>query len=368
MARGRAVIFSGPGRPFEDVQYPVPEVLRPGEILVRNRLATVCGSDLHTTRGRRSFATPSILGHEVVGEIAALGSDVSSDTAGRRLSEGDRVVWSIAASCGSCYYCRVAGLPQKCSALFKYGHGSCECPPHFNGGFADYTLLREGTSVFSVPESVDDREAAPIGCAAATVVAAFDALAPRSFEHVVIAGAGMLGTYAAIAAGDLHARSVTVVERIADRRDSILRFGADRAVAWDAARDEAVRLELLDATEGFGADIVIEATGDPQIVPLAVDLLRPGGQLVLLGSVYPGSTIRLDPYDLIRKSITMVGSHNYRPDHLLRAVRLVERRRSAVPLIDLAPIVGTLSAETVSQAMETLADGSALRPAIRISG
>jgi len=368
VARGRAVLFNGPGQPFVDAEYPIPDSIGPEEILVRNRLATVCGSDLHTVRGRRSFATPSILGHEVVGEVVALGTGVRTDTAGNTLSTGDRVVWSIAASCGSCYYCRVADLPQKCVSLFKYGHGTCETPPHFNGGFADYTVLRRGTAVFVVPPSIDDREAAPISCAAATVVAAYDTLRSRSLEHVVIIGGGMLGTYATMIARDHHARSVSVLDLIPQRLEVVRRFGADRSVLWNPEHRDTARSELVEATDGFGADVVIEASGDPSMISWAVELLRPGGQLILLGNVFPKSVASLDAYDLIRKSISIIGSHNYRPDHLLRALRFIERHRTAFPLADLVPVVGELSAQTVQKALLKLESGAALRPAITISG
>ncbi len=116
---GKAIYFLGVGEPLEAREYPLPEELEPGAILVKTRMATVCGSDMHSWRGRRPFPTPSVLGHEGVGTIVRMGAGVERDTAGRALSDGDRITWTIMAACGRCVFCRIHGLPQKCLQLFK---------------------------------------------------------------------------------------------------------------------------------------------------------------------------------------------------------------------------------------------------------
>src|SRR5678816_2315596 len=117
----RAALFHGPNRPLELARFErVP--LRDVEICVRVTACTLCGSDLHTHAGRRSEPTPTVLGHEIVGRIEAFGPNAPRrDYRGEDLSIGDRVSWSIAASCDNCFFCD-DGLPQKCASLFKYGH------------------------------------------------------------------------------------------------------------------------------------------------------------------------------------------------------------------------------------------------------
>jgi alcohol dehydrogenase len=100
-----ARVFDGPGRPLRLVLFPRP-ALGPGEALVRVRLCTLCGSDLHTFFGRRTEPTPAVLGHEMVGEVEELGpGEALVDLDGESLRIGDRVVWSVAISCGRCFFC-----------------------------------------------------------------------------------------------------------------------------------------------------------------------------------------------------------------------------------------------------------------------
>src|SRR6476660_9543883 len=118
-----AAIFVGHVHPLELREFPVPKPAA-GETIVTITCSTICGSDVHTWHGRRNEPTPCVLGHEIVGRIAAFGpSAPRSDLRGMPLREGDRITWTLAASCGECFFCR-RGLPQKCESLFKYGHSS----------------------------------------------------------------------------------------------------------------------------------------------------------------------------------------------------------------------------------------------------
>src|SRR5262245_4908195 len=97
---GRAALFHGPGRSLELTRHPVPEP-RGAEVLVRVTCCTLCRSDLHTHAGRRPAPTPIVLGHEIVGRIKAFGPDaVRTNLRGETLAPGDRVTWTLAASCG----------------------------------------------------------------------------------------------------------------------------------------------------------------------------------------------------------------------------------------------------------------------------
>src|SRR5262245_35892694 len=115
-----AIVFHGPGRPLELASVARPP-LREGELLVQVVSCSLCRSDLHSHAGRRAVATPTILGHEIVGRIEAFGPSTSHlDLAGQPATIGDRITWSIIIGCGSCFFCR-NDLPQKCQRLFKYG-------------------------------------------------------------------------------------------------------------------------------------------------------------------------------------------------------------------------------------------------------
>src|SRR5262245_47551267 len=151
----RAALFEGPGRPFSICELPLdpPE---PGGALVRLSLATVCGSDVHSWTGRRPSPTPGILGHEMVGVVAAVGDGEYPAFRGEALSVGDRITWSEYIACGQCDRCLGLELPQKCRRLRKYGHESLAEPPGLLGGFAQYCHLLPGTTVLRLPQSVAD--------------------------------------------------------------------------------------------------------------------------------------------------------------------------------------------------------------------
>ena len=111
--KAKAAVFLGSGKPFEIREFPLQEV-KPGAILAKVKMTTICGSDLHTWQGKRSAPLPIILGHEILGEIKELGKGVEKDSMGNTLTAGNRITWSVMASCGKCYYCMIKRIPQKC--------------------------------------------------------------------------------------------------------------------------------------------------------------------------------------------------------------------------------------------------------------
>ena len=220
-----AAVMRVPGQDLELQRFPLPAVASDC-ILVKVTCCTICGSDVHTWSGRRESPVPIILGHEIVGTVAAKGDAVTHDSADRPLAVGDRITWTIMDNCGKCYYCRQKGLMMKCRNLKKYGHDSCEAPPHFVGGFAEYCYLTPGTCVIKLPDTVSDEQAAPANCALATVVAGWEAAAIRPLENVLIQGAGALGIYAAALASHYGCRRVVVTDKIDHRLEFIRDFGA----------------------------------------------------------------------------------------------------------------------------------------------
>jgi D-arabinose 1-dehydrogenase-like Zn-dependent alcohol dehydrogenase len=145
-AAAEAAVFEGPGRSFSirELAVGVPER---GGAVVRISMATVCGSDVHTWSGRRPSPVPGILGHEMLGVVAALGDDPPADLRGEALRLGDRVTWSEYVPCWRCERCLRLELPQKCRRLRKYGHESTTDSPALTGGFARYCHVLAGTPV-----------------------------------------------------------------------------------------------------------------------------------------------------------------------------------------------------------------------------
>ena len=158
----QAAVFHAHDKPLElrSFDKPVPQGR---EVLVRVTYCTLCRSDLHTHAGRRNEPTPTILGHEIVGTIAAFGPEASHNNArGQAVQVGTRVTWSVAVGCGDCYYCEL-DLPQKCEKPWKYGHRRIAGEPTC-GGLSDYVMLVPNTVWYAIPDSLPDRVAVLANC------------------------------------------------------------------------------------------------------------------------------------------------------------------------------------------------------------
>lgn len=330
-----AMVWMGPGRPHEATAFLSVE-LQPGEALVEVELATVCGSDVHTTAGDRSAPTPLVLGHEQLGRVAALAGDVVTAD-GTPLAVGDRVLWSIAASCDSCDRC-ARGLPQKCRSLRKYGHERLTEEWSLSGGFATHVHVRRGTPIVRVSDAVPAAALAPVSCGTATAWAALDAasrVVPLDGARVLITGAGLIGLTASAIATDRGAH-VVVADPDRARRALARSFGAVSTLDPTARNAERHRTEA-GGEDGF--DVVLEASGARAAVTTAIESAAVGGAVVLVGSVFPTEPIGVDPESLVRRLLTIRGVHNYTGRHLREAAEYMERRVDAYPF---ASLVGTI--------------------------
>ena len=335
----RTAVFTGPGNRFQMETVPATP-LAPGEALVRVRLCTLCGSDLHTVTGRRHGPTPCVLGHEMVGEIAEVYGE-KRDASGHPLAVGDRVTWAVADSCGNCFFC-THDLPQKCETLKKYGHHAHESGRGPSGGLTTHCQLWPGTAVVKVPAGVPDEVAAPAMCATATVAGALRQAGTVRGATVLILGAGMLGlTASAMAASD--GATVIVADTNAVRLNIATRFGAKHT-----ATVTGLPARLAELTNGRGADVVLELAGVSPSVETALSAARIGGTVVLVGSVFPVSAVAVNPETLVRRCLQIVGSHNYAPADLVAAMRFLAGEGNGYPFAGL--VARTLPLADVDEA------------------
>ncbi|SEH53426.1 putative phosphonate catabolism associated alcohol dehydrogenase [Mycolicibacterium rutilum] len=295
----RAAVWTGTGVEVRDVALPQEADVT----LVRVRLATVCGSDLHTVAGRRGGPCPSVLGHEAVGEVVVAGAQ-------RDIRVGDRVVWSVTSTCGACARCR-SGRTAKCHAVRKVGHEPFDGDWPLSGGYAEHIALPAGVAVQRIPDTLDDKVAAPAACATATVMATLEAAGALPGQRVLIVGAGMLGVTAAAACTESGAK-VAITD-------------IDRARVLLAERFGAV------PDSGGPVDVAIDFSGSAPATAAALNRLEVGGILVLAGAVLPGPPLSVDPEAVVRGWWTITGVHNYERHHLELAVDFLQRTRDAYP-------------------------------------
>jgi putative phosphonate catabolism associated alcohol dehydrogenase len=360
-ATARAAVMTAAKAPLEMREYPLPEP-GPGQVLVRVRACTICKSDLLTWTGARPGPVPAILGHEIVGEIVALGEGRSHDAGDRRLGLGDRITWTIHDSCGQCYHCRDLQLPMKCRSLKKYGHDSCAEPPHFEGGFAEYCLLGAGTSIVRAPASVDDLVLAPANCALSTVMAGFEAAEFVAGQSVWIQGAGGLGCYAAAVATHRGARRVIVSDTRPERLEFAGRFGATERIDVRDMSDDQICSAVKDLSGGHGVDSVLELAGRPELIPQGLGGLRKGGCFVELGCSFPGAKFELDASLVLWNLLTIRGVHNYDTRHLRQAVEFLDAAGERFPFREL--VTHEFDFEDVQAAVDCAQSGVGLRVAI----
>jgi alcohol dehydrogenase len=274
-----------------------------------------------------------VLGHEMVGNVAALGPAGASDVDGKALGVGDRVTWSMVRSCGECFYC-THGLPPKCERLLKFGHEALRPGLDLIGGFSEYCFLPERTAICRVPANVPDEVASPASCATSTVAAVVRHAGSLARANVVVYGAGMLGLTACAMAKQEDAALVIAVETEPRRSELARRFGADQVLDGRAGKAELAHA-VRELTAGRGAEYVLEFTGVPEAMETGLELLRCGGRFVMAGATFPSRPIALDAEQLVRRMIRLQGVYNYEAQDLKAAVAFLSGAIARYPFAEL---------------------------------
>lgn len=254
----RAAIYHTSGQPLRVDNVPIPDP-GDGEVLIKVGRCGICGSDLQmTTGGGSDFPTGVALGHEYAGEIVAIGRGVTG------LGIGDRITAMPAKGCNRCSSC-LAGRPLFCSQMQM-----------MMGGFAEYTRV-EASSAVRLPEALSLADGALVEPLACSLRGVAHAHMPRGAK-VLVLGAGSIGMGAVFWARRLGAGTIAIAARSATRAHLALEQGADHFLIADADLDTR-QLEAL----GQAPDVVFECSGAAGMLARAVELVRPGGQVVGLG-------------------------------------------------------------------------------------
>jgi threonine dehydrogenase-like Zn-dependent dehydrogenase len=336
--KGLAAVFTDGRRPIDLVSLEVPE-LKAGGIRIRNTGAAICGSDLHGWRadgdnpptGRRMVG-----GHECSGVVDALGAGVTTDSMGRALNEGDRVVYPFFFPCLRCYQC-VHGELHACPNRYhpRFKTGSFEEYPFCDGGFAQYWNLPPGHFVFKAPDSIPDQVLATVNCSLSQVTWAIHQGEMKFGDTVVIQGAGGLGIYATAIAADAGASKIIVIDGQTSRLDLAKQCGAtDLIDLRELSTPESRVSRVLELTDGVGADMVVEVVGIAAATLEGLDMVRSGGKFIDVGNISGGS-ISLPGNRIIRGQIHWIGVGHYNPWILEKSVGWLERVSEKYPLFDL---------------------------------
>ncbi|MGW3498531.1 zinc-dependent alcohol dehydrogenase family protein [Streptomyces sp. NPDC001020] len=285
----KGYVFHGPGQSaWQDV--PDPGLKESTDAIVRVDVATICGTDLNILRGDLPAVRPgTVLGHEAVGEIVEIGRDVHT------VQPGDRVLVSCITACGRCGYCWERSYGQ-CR-----GGGGWILGHLIDGTQAEYVRAPYADlSVHALPGAVDSKDAvllADIFPTAYEVGVLNGHVRPGA--SVAVVGAGPVGLAAIATARLLAPERIVVVDLVAARLDAAKRLGAD---ALADAREAPEQL-ISDLTDGLGADVAIEAVGEPQSFELCTRMVRPGGHVANVG--VHGKPVTLHLEDLWSRNLTI---------------------------------------------------------------
>mgnify|MGYP001189823076 CR=1 FL=1 len=332
---GRAAVFMGVRKPFEMREYPVPDP-KPSDLVVKVARTNICGTDLHLWRGdtdlsRIGITYGLILGHEMCGTVHRLGSRVRSDSLGQPLSEGDRVVFTYYYPCGRCMAC-LKGCPHMCMTSLSCPVRPCDMAPHFTGGFADFYYVKRGQAVFKVPDTIESELVAGANCALSQVLFGLQEARLQFGETVVVQGAGGLGLYACAVAKEMGAHKVICIDGIQARLDMAKRFGADETINISEIDDPRARVSIVqNMTDGWGADVVVEVVGKPEVVNEGIRMLARGGRYLELGNINPKQTYKADPSLLVGYNRSIIGISLYPPMTLKLEVDFLARTKDRYP-------------------------------------
>ncbi len=324
----RAAVLNGVRGEFSVAEAAVPE-LAPGTMIVRQELCGICGTDVHVFQGHMaSVPMPVVLGHEVVGEIVALGEGVTADATGRPLKVGDRVGVKPGLPPANDFFNLISHQPTIAAPRGAYGFAAASMkhlPLAVTGGYAQYLYLVPGTVVYRM-DGVDVAAASILEPLSVGIHAASRPTFTIG-DTVVIQGAGPIGLMCLIAAKERGAFRTVVIGAPADRLAFARELGADVTIDITEITDPAERTRIVREASGhgYGADIVIEATGVLGALPEGFDLLRRGGQYVTCGHFTNVGDVLLNPWaHFTFKQITLYGVWSSAHEHFVQARQLLE--------------------------------------------
>src|SRR5499425_3629328 len=333
-----AVVKPEPAPGADVRQMPVPRI-GPRDVLVKVKVASVCGTDLHIYNwdqwAQNRIHPPLVPGHEFCGHVAAIGDEVTT------VKEGDFVSAEMHVNCGKCFQCRT-GEAHICQNVKIIGVDA-------DGAFAEYVVIPE-SNIWKLDPAIPLEYASildPLGNAVHTVLAGEIAA-----KTVAITGCGPIGLFAIAVARAVGAAQVFAIEVNDHRRRIAREMKADLAID---PKKENTRATINERTDGAGADVVLEMAGHPDAIRTALDIVRRGGRISLLGLTSKPISLNFSE-DIIFKGITVQGIRGrrmyqtwYQMTALLKAGKL-----------DLHPVItDRIAMKDFSKGMERLKTGEA---------
>ncbi len=330
MREMRAVEITRYGGSFELARRAVPTA-GPHEVLLKVEASGLCSTDLHILEGRMDLGVlPRVPGHETAGVVAEIGAGVDS------WEPGEHAVVAVDTVCGRCRHC-LTGQPQRCVERVRIGFER-------DGGHADYVVVPERNLV-RLPVSVGFEEAAILPDAVACM---YHALLARgglhAGERVLILGAGGIGIHG-VQIAKYAGAEVIATSRNTARLEAVQRYGG---IPIDPTREE-LTVKVNELTRGEGVDLVADCVGTIESIRSALDVVRPGGKVLVVA--YIAAEFAVDSLDMMLYEKELIGCRGSSLRELEEVVAL-----TASGAIE--PVIGLrLELSEIARAAESLRNG-----------
>ena len=320
--------MTAPRAALELRRVPAPRAA-PGGAILEMVASEVCGTDVHLHHGRLAGVPyPIVPGHVSVGRVLETGGPLR-DVDGNEIGVGRLVsFYDVFGTCGACWHCLVAKAATRCPQRRVYGI-TTSLADGLLGGWSERIEIRPGVRLLPLPEGLAVEEFMGGGCGLPTGFHAVERAGIALGDSVVVQGSGPVGLNAAIFAQLAGAVRVLVTGAPRARLEEARRLGASDVLDVTENRDPAARVGWVrDRTEGRGADVVIEASGNPQAVVEGLEMLRDAGRYVVVGQYTDAGDVTLNPHRHInRRHATVLGCWGYEYTHLHRSVLMMARHR-----------------------------------------
>ncbi len=309
--KAKAAVLTGVKQPFEIREYelvPVP----PGQARLKLIASGICGTDQHIQQGKIPSQLPALIGHEFIGQVEEINpGNIKTD-----LKPGDHVIVYIACPCGHCRLCQ-SGDAANCVNMTVSNAGDPDQPPHFYGGFAEYNYSPLANLV-AIPAGLDPFLTAIFACAGPTTLHAAK-LAQRAnidlaqSKIAVVQGLGPVGMFSLLFLKSLGIEHIIAISGRFDqaRAQLVRQLGASEVFALEKTEPAQINAYIRSLTDGIGADLVIEASGNPQALAQGLTFLRNRGSYLVPGQYSNSGDIAIAPQLITFNALRVIGSSQY---------------------------------------------------------
>ena len=340
---------------IEVKEFPVP-ALQDDDILVKVEGCGVCGTDVHEWKADPFGIIPVTLGHEGTGEIVYLGKNIKTDTSGKPIKVGDKIVTSVI-SCGECHVCR--NHPANTNLCDK--QGVFGLIPHsdaqpLTGWFSDYLLIRGKGSTYFVVNDLDlkERMLLELACVCVHALKRAQTTGLINFNSkVLIQGLGPVGLVMISVLRAAGINHIIAIDGTPKRLDMAKKLGAKTVINFKEVPTLEERVKLVKSVaNGVGADFAFQCTGAPAAAKDIFEYIRRGGGLCEMGFFVNNGEYNVNPhFAMCNKEINLVGSWDYSADDYPTTMAFLRQAREMnIPIKDL--ITHEFPLDQLNEAME----------------